>query len=261
MAFELGVSSACFYPLETEKSLELAGSYGFKNIELFINSPSELSDGFVDKLLKIKDRYTMNIVSVHPFFSFAESFFLFSNYKRRYEDILPLYDRFFKVTSMLGADIFVLHGAKIPGSVSDTEYCSRFKHLIDMGKSYGVRVCQENVVDHRSESPEYLKMMRENIGDDFKMVLDIKQAKRAGFSPYDFLEPLHDSVAHIHISDRNSQSDCITPLKGDFDFPKFFSDVKKYGYEGDFIIELYEWSYENGEEIAEAYRKLNKLLI
>ena len=259
MAFEIGVSSACFYPLETEKSLELAGSYGFKNVELFLNSPSELSDDFVGKLIDIRNRYGIHIVSVHPFFSFAESFFLFSDYARRFEDILPLYDRFFKVTSMLGADIFVIHGMKKISSasaVNNDEYCRRFKRLIDMGKAYGVKVCHENVVDHRCESPEYMEMMRENIGDDFRIVLDIKQARRAGFTPYDFLEPLHDSIVHIHISDRNDRCDCITPLKGNFDFAEFFSTAKSYGYNGKFIIELYEWSYKDKEEIAEAYKKL-----
>ena len=169
MESRIGVSSACYYPLETEKSLLLAGEYGFKNTELFLNSPSELEDTFIDELLRIRDKHEMNIVSVHPFQSFAESFYLFSNYERRWHDILPLYDRMFKVTSMLGADIFVFHGAKIPGSIDDEEYCKRFHHLIKMGAEYGVRVCHENVVHHRSESPSYLKMMGDYIGKDFNI--------------------------------------------------------------------------------------------
>ena len=56
MAVETGVSSACFYPLETEKSLEEAGKCGFKNVELFINSHSESEDDFVEILLEIKNK-------------------------------------------------------------------------------------------------------------------------------------------------------------------------------------------------------------
>lgn len=254
-----GVSSACFYPLETEKSLELAGEYGFHTVELFLNSHSELEDSFVNELISIKDKYNLDIASVHPFASFAESFYLFSNYERRYTDILPLYDRLFEVTAKLGADIFVFHGAKIPGTISDEEYCRRFSHLIEMGKKYGVRVCQENVVHHRSESPAYLKMMKDTIGDDFKVVLDIKQAHRAGYSPYEFIDALGKSIIHVHISDRNSEKDCIPPLTGEFDFPKLFNEMKKIGYKGKYIIELYYWSYEDKKEIVESYQKLIKM--
>lgn len=258
MNIEFGVSSACFYPVETENALKTTGEYGFRNVELFLNSHSEITDDFIDKIISIKEKYKLNIVSVHPFASFAESFYLFSSYQRRYTDILPLYDRLFAVTAKLGADIFIFHGAKIPGTISDEEYCKRFAQLIGMGKKYGVRVCQENVVHHRSQSPDYLKMMRDNIGEDFNVVLDIKQAHRAGFSPYDFIEKLGESIVHIHISDRNSEKDCITPFKGEFDFASLFKTMQKIGYKGKYIIELYEWSYEKSDEIFEAYEKLQK---
>lgn len=259
MKKDIGVSSACFYPVETEKALESVGKFGFRTAELFFNSHSELEEDFVQELIKIKEKYNIEIVSVHPFASFAESFYLFSSYERRYYDILPMYDRFFELTAKLGADIFVFHGAKIPGTISDEEYCRRFAHLIEMGKKYGVRVCQENVVHHRSESPAYLKMMKDTIGDDFKVVLDVKQAHRAGFSPYDFIDLLGESIVHIHISDRNNEKDCIPPLKGVFDFKKLFETMENIGYTGRYIIELYEWSYDKPEEIAEAHSALIKL--
>ena len=260
MSARVGVSSACFYPLETEKSLELVGKCGFQSTELFLNSFSEINDSFLNQYLQIKDKYGIDIVSVHPFQSFAESFYLFSNYKRRWDDILPLYDSLFKFTSQLGADIFVFHGLKIPGSIDDEEYCRRFAHLIEMGGEYGVRVCHENVVKHRGESPGYLKMMRDYIGDSFNIVLDIKQTRRAGYKPADFLDKLSDSIAHIHISDKNDKLDCVTPLKGDFDFNEFFTSVEKSGYNGKYMIELYEWSYSDVQEICNAYNTLNKII-
>ena len=39
-----GMSSSCFYPLETEKSLKKCGELGFSNVELFVNTYSELID-------------------------------------------------------------------------------------------------------------------------------------------------------------------------------------------------------------------------
>lgn len=260
MKSSIGVSSACFYPLETEKALETAGECGFTDLELFLNSPSELEDEFVDKLIAIKEKYNLNIVSLHPFTSFTESYFLFSNYERRFTDTIPLYEKYFSVASRLGADIFVIHGAKIPGTISDEEYCRRFAFLIEAGKKYGVRVCHENVVHHRCQSPSYLKMMKDNIGNDFKVVLDIKQAYRASFSPYEFIDALGDSIVHIHISDRNDESDCITPLRGVFDFSRLFETMKNIGYDGKYMIELYEWSYGDISEITEAYNRLCEML-
>lgn len=259
MNIELGVSSACFYPDETEKSLAVIGEYGCRNCELFFNSPCEIEDDFIEKLIAIRDKYELNITAVHPFFSFAESFFLFSSYERRFRDSLPLYEKFCIAAQKLGADILVIHGAKIPGSISDDEYCRRFAVLIETGKRYGVRVCHENVVHHRSESPAYLKMMRDKIGSDFKVVLDVKQAHRAGYTPDDFIDVLGEAIVHIHISDRDEKKDCITPLKGVFDFEHLFRKAEQSGYTGKYIIELYEWSYESRDEIFDAYAKLKEL--
>lgn len=259
MKSKIGVSSACYYPLETEKSLIKLGEAGFKNVELFLNSPSEIEDDFIKKLIDIKNQYDLNIVSVHPFQSFAESFYLFSNYERRYIDAFPLYKRLFDVTHMLGAEFFVFHGLKKPGSISDELYCERFAQMIEAGKASGITVCHENVVYHRGESPSYLKMMRDAIGEDFKVVFDIKQARKAGYTEDDFIPVIGDSIVHVHISDYNEYKVCITPLKGNMDFVSFFNKFNNLGYKGKFIIELYDWSYENELEIIEAYHNLTKI--
>ena len=51
----LGVSTACFYPLETELSLEKIGKAGVKHTEIFFNALCELKQSFVDMLLDIKE--------------------------------------------------------------------------------------------------------------------------------------------------------------------------------------------------------------
>ena len=81
---KVGISSACFYPEETEISFRKIADMGIKTCEFFINSPREIEDEFIDNILNIKNKYGMDIVSVHPYGSFAESFSLFSNYYRRY---------------------------------------------------------------------------------------------------------------------------------------------------------------------------------
>ena len=250
----VGISSACFYPLETELSLIKAADCGAKVTELFLNTLSELEPEYVNELLKIKNERGLDIVSLHPFGSFTESFALFSSYNRRFTDYIPLYRQFFSVAEKLGCKLFVVHGAKIPGSVDDDTYCERFSKMIDIAAEYGIIYAHENVVHYRSESPDYLLMMREKIGDKFKIVLDIKQARRAGFSPYDFVDKLKDDIIHIHISDYNNEKDCIPPGLGEFDFNKFFKTMFDAGYNGKYIIELYNNSYKNENEISNAFQ-------
>ena len=39
---KFGASTACFYPLETEKALKKVCELGYKYAEVFMNAPSEL---------------------------------------------------------------------------------------------------------------------------------------------------------------------------------------------------------------------------
>ena len=75
---KIGVSTASFYPLETELSLEEVGKHGVKLTELFFNAEMELKPSFVDMLADIKDSYGMEIPSIHTTMSLAESFMIFS---------------------------------------------------------------------------------------------------------------------------------------------------------------------------------------
>lgn len=259
---DIGLSSACFYPLETEKSIIRAGETGAKTIEIFMNADSEFEPAFVQNMADICKSYGMRVASVHTMGSFTESYHLFSSYKRRFFEAKDTsFKRHFDVMHTLGAEFLVLHGIKKPGSISDEEYYDRFGELTLMGKAEGLKVCQENVVHYRSENPDFMLRMGEYIGDDFNMVFDIKQSIRTGINPFDFATKLHKYIKHIHISDHNEQCDCFVPCKnGTFDFKKFFDLMKSRNYNGDFIIELYENGFENDSEIAFALEELKKLL-
>ncbi|MCR5042517.1 MAG: sugar phosphate isomerase/epimerase [Clostridia bacterium] len=262
----IGMSSACFYPKTTEESFLSIAKLGVKTAELFFNTPCELEDGFVSQIKKIRDDYGIDIVSVHPFLSFTESATLFSNYERRFRDFLPKYSDFLRVVGDLGARYFVIHGAKIPGTVDDDTYCERFEALMREGERYGVTVAHENVVEYRGEDPKYLRMMSEKIGPRFRIVYDLKQARRAGYTEKDFFPLLAPQVCHIHVSDHPAhrtpkKNDCIPPGEGVFDFAGFFADMKKLDYAGDYIIELYDWSWKNERELIDAKELLERLVL
>ncbi len=257
----VGISSACFYPLTTEESFIKLCEAGIKCIELFFNSPSEISNNYINDLIAIQKEYEIKIPSVHPFMSFAESFFLFSSYERRFYDILDFYKRFFEIMQKLDSEIFIIHGLKIPGSITEDVYFDRFGKLTEIGKTYGITVCQENVVQHHSQSADFLMRMKNALGDDFSLVLDIKQARRSLESPYDFINKLGNHIKHIHISDYNDKSSCIPPAEGLFDFREFFRELDKIDYNGKFIIELYDYSYTDEKQIYESFYKINEFLV
>ena len=126
---KLGVSTASYYPLETELALEEIGKSGVKNAEIFFNCESELKDSFIEILLDIKEKYGINITSVHPTMSLAESFMIFSAYDRRFYESIEKFRRYSEVAADLGAKYIILHGGKPNGILSDEEYCERYMRL------------------------------------------------------------------------------------------------------------------------------------
>lgn len=254
-----GISTSCFYPLNTEEALEYLGKSGVEQCEVFLNSTSETTPEFAKKLRKIADYYGLKIVSVHPFSSFAETFMLFSEYQRRFDDTLEFYKRTFEVTSILGADISVIHGGLIPEKINREKYFERFGRMIDEGKRFNVRVTPENVNRHLSESPAFLREMKAALGDDFRLVFDVKQANRAGYDPIEFAKEFAEDIIHVHISDHDNENDCLPPSEGHFDFRELFSILRSVGYDGSCIIELYRQNYGDYEELLKSLEFVQNL--
>ena len=257
MAF--GVSTSCFYPMATEDALRTLGAMGVKTCEIFLNSPSETTPAFAKQLRGIAEFYGMRIVSAHPFSSFAEGYMLFSEYERRFQDMLEHYRRHFEVAALLGAKLSVIHGAKLPLKVPEALYIERFAALVEAARPFGVIAAQENVNRHISESPAFLRRMRAALGADFHLVFDIKQAVRAGCDPLAFYREFAGEILHLHVSDHTAHRDCIPPGTGNFDFPALLAATKDAGYRGDWIIELYRAGFSGPEALLQALDYLESL--
>lgn len=173
---------------------------------------------------------------------------------------MPFFNSFFQAAKTLGATVFVLHGLKKPFTISETEYFRRFYLLAESAAQHGVSVCQENVVRFASEDPAFLARMAKALGKEFGVVFDIKQARRANRDYREYLELIGDHIQHVHLSDYNTEKDCIPPGEGEFDFSLFFGEMKSLGYKKAYMIELYRDSYENESQIADSYAYLKKLL-
>ncbi len=249
---EIGASTACFYPLETEKALKKLIDLGYKKAEIFFNTVSELETPFVSQMKKQADDGGMKILSVHPFSSNLENNCIFGEYQRRYDDFIGLYKRHCCAAAELGAKYLVIHGAyaMLKRPLPDEHYFERFASLIEIGKREGITVCQENVVRFRSQSVDFLKRMKAYLGEDFNMVFDVKQAIRSGYEPLFVAEEMKDSIVHVHLSDNSPQADCMPPGTGEFDFKKLFSILDSANYKGDYVIEIYSRGYDVEKELS-----------
>lgn len=256
----IGASSSCFYPLETEKALEKVLGEKIGVTEIFFNSPSELEKPFVKNLCRLKDEFSADVVSVHPFMSFSEGYNLFSTYYRRFEDSLEFYKRFFEAAAELGAKYFVLHGSRGEKIIPDEEYARRFLLLGEEAEKFGVSVTHENVVGYSGESPEFMLFLKKQLGEKFKMTLDLKQARRAKEDIFRFAELLRESIVHVHVSDCKGKEDCLPPSEdGEFDFERFFKKMNGLGYGGVYMVELYRQNFKDEKELKRSTEYLKNI--
>ena len=255
-SMNIGISTACLYPMETEKALELLINNHVSLFEIFFNTISEIQPDFIKNLKNIVTSSGGRVKSVHPFTSGYEPYLLFTNYERRYKDTLEFYKNYFNAAGELGAEIVVIHGDRKTsetGGISNKEYFDKFGELSEIGKSFGITLAQENVNAFRSHSPKFLREMKEYLGDRAKFVLDIKQGVRSGHDPLEVCDAMGDGVVHLHINDNNNGSDCLLPGYGETSYEQLFNVMKKHHYSGDAVIEVYRSSYGDIHELVQSY--------
>ena len=257
---DIGASTACLYPLETEKALYELAIRGVRNVEIFINSVDELEGGIYADMKKTIKEYGVSVKSFHPFSSPMESVFLFGNYSRRTDYLIDMYKKYFEKLAELGAEYFVLHGAILSTHVEDDLYMERYLRLYRIAKEFGVTVLQENICYCKSKDIDFLRKMSDQLGDEVRFVLDTKQARRSGTDAFDYLDAIGDKVAHIHISDCDENCDCLPIGKGVFDFTKLFKRLDELCYDNAMIVELYRENYTSYDDLKDSVTALQKKL-
>jgi len=255
-----GISTACFYPETTERSLELAAAAQTDCTEIFVNADQEFSPRSFQAYGRFARENGIDIVSIHPYTSGFETMLFFSDYPRRFEDGLNLYSRFFELTASVGARYFILHGAQIKARLEDGLIFERIGLLSRRAKSFGVTLLQENVARCKSRDPAYIRAMRAELGEEAAFVLDTKQAIRSGVTVDEMREAMGKGIRHVHISDCDGERDCLPPGVGTADLSGIISGLRAGGYGGDLILELYKDSYTGLVQLYKSYVYLKKLL-
>lgn len=255
------VSTACLYPLETERALGILLRLGVKAVEIFINTESEMEPEFLADLKKQTDAAGARICSIHLHTSSYEPMMFFTDYSRRFDDSLRRYRAYFRGARALGASVVVFHGDRRDGRLPATAYYERFAVLSDAARQEGVVLGQENVARCRSRDAEFVRNMREFLGfGHAKFVLDCKQALRAQTDPFAMLAAMGEDLAHVHISDSGPAGDCLLPERGTFDFMRFVAGLDTAGYDGPLVLEVYRSAFGRPEELLEAYEAIERML-
>ena len=255
-----GISTACLYPMELEQALPTLISMNFHLFEIFINTFSELESEYVNELKRMTDDSGSKVKSIHPFTSGFESFLLFSDYDRRSNDGLEFYKRYFNAANLLGAEILVLHGQRRESLLSEESYCKHYADLYALGKTFGITVAQENVNLFRSDNPAFITRMRRYLHDECAFVLDVKQAERAGEDPYEMCAVMGERLIHVHINDNKPGKDCLLPGCGTMDLEALIRQMTQFGYDGDFIIEVYRRNFSELLELENARKMIESLI-
>lgn len=256
---QIGLSSSCFYPELVEESLIKVGESGAKTAEIFINSECETHGEILARLRSIRESYGINVRSLHPFTSAYETVMLFSDYDRRTADSLEFYKKYFYAAGELGAELIVIHGGKCIVPIEREVYAERYARLALLAREYGLFAAHENVVNNHCQSPSFMKSVADYVGDDFRMVLDIKQCRRSGVSEFEFIRLLGDRIAQVHLSDLTDGRDCVAPGEGSYDFARLFTELKSAGYDNSAVIELYRSGFSEFSQLQNSLLYLNRL--
>lgn len=256
---QIGISSSCLYPMQTEEALRTVGELGAKTAEIFFNSPSELKNPLLGELRAIKDFYGMEIRSVHPFTSAYETYLLFSDYKRRTLDGVEFYKNYFEAANVLGAEMVVLHGGLAVAQTTPERYAESYMLLHNAARESGIYTAHENVNNHHGGSPAFMKALADIVGDEFKMVLDIKQCRRCGVSEDEYINSLGNKIYQVHISDYLGNETCLAPGVGEYDFSALFKKLEKVGYNKSVLIELYRQNFGEISELSTAKAYLENM--
>lgn len=232
---------------------------GFKNIEIFLNTFSELEEPHLKEVDALCRENGVKVTSVHPFTSGFEYMLFFSAHKKRALESAEIYRKYFHAAARLGADYTVFHGdsAKSPFFGMDN-YCEVLANVIRVAKEEGVTLVHENVSTARAGNPTFMRELHRHFGrGNIKFVFDLKQTARGGFDAMEMLEAMGDDIVHVHINDWKD-GECRLPYAGELDLDLVIDAVESTGYNGKYMIEVYRHNFSVDSEITDAAKLLTR---
>lgn len=261
MTLDVGISSACLFPLDTIGSVIACNEAGFDVEEIFINTDSELHGAYFKRLKKAVTERNIRVTSIHPFTSGYENVLFFVGYDKRVRDAAEYYKKYFNAAAELGAKYVIFHGNNMKTPFCGFErYAEIFSYINSKAKPFGVELIHENVSFSIAAEPHNIRKLREAC-PEMRFAYDAKQSCRGGFDPYAVLDAIGGAVAHVHINDYDLKNrECRPPCKGELDLCRILKKLRSVGYNEDMVVEVYRENFIDISELSESAKELKKLI-
>lgn len=263
----VGISTASFYTkVQVEDAIPLLSTHGVPLTEIFLNTFSEYQRSFTRILYNQISDTELTVYSVHPHSTHFEPQ-LFSDYPRQREDALSYYRLILSDAHHLGAKYYVMHGYINISNGANLRNIRKtadtLTELSEIASHYDIRLLLENVSWCILRTPEIGEELSSLLGDSLFYTLDIKQAVRSGFTPYDFIRVLGKRIRNVHLCDYviNEEGAPVwkLPGEGSFDFSKLKAALSAVGYTGPVLIEAYSNTYRETEDVFASARKMSEI--
>ncbi len=258
---KLGVSTASYFPLlHVEDALEKVATLGADACEIFFETRSQYCDEFAkvlkDSMAKAREIHNFELHSIHSLTNQFEPD-LFSQGSRAREDALITFNNILNVGQQLGAKYYTFHGATILKKTSvanmNFERIARiYNELHEIAKGYGIEFCYENVHWTYYHFPEFIEKLAP-LCPEISTVLDIKQARQAGYTYKDFLSKMGNLVKTVHVCDYDLDGITTIPGRGCVDFVELFKILLDMGFDGSVLMEVYSKDYKSFDDLKESY--------
>ncbi len=251
-----GISTATlFLRQETEDAVSTIKSLGADCAEIFYGTFYEYRPEFSKA---VADRTGgMEIGSVHANTYHIDNA-LFSRSNRNRGDGYYWLDQVMRSAQLLGCRAFTFHG-KADKTAGFERIAENLCKAVEFCARYGVSLCLENVAWCTYCKPRIFKGLKARI-PDLRGVLDIKQARRSGFSYKEYIEDMKGSISHVHLSDVDKDGKMCLPGKGVTDFTEVLKRLQDAGFDGNVLIEVYKEDYSDISELKTSLGYLKEII-
>lgn len=190
----------------------------------------------------------------YPFFICLADRYKMDSHNKRMRDAVI---RSIKITSLVGAEIMILHPVDYPDKSVQKEFnLELYNSFVPYCKEYGVKIalenmwtayengkmcagraCLPNVCSYSRDLVEYIDELDERY---FTVCLDLGHC---GIVGQDAAEAIYElggkRLGALHVHDNDNINDLhTTPYKGKMDWDKILKALKDINYSGDFTFEI-----------------------
>lgn len=261
---KVGISTASYFGKKhTEDAISVIERLGAPVAEVNFTSFCEYTEEFGKEIAKRKGK--TEVYSVHTLSTQYEPQ-IFNPSDRVQADAFYWLERAMQAAKCAGAHHYTFHGHARAKRSSRTEEFNRFpffgaqiKKAWDVCEKYGVELCLENV-----EWATYNRVgiFRELLPycPSLRGVLDIKQARIAGYPVKEYISEMKGRISHVHVSDLYADGKMCLPGKGETDFDRLFCLLSESGFDGPILIEAYKEDFSSDDEMKVSMEYLSELL-